>query len=229
MNGVRAAYDLVAADYGRRSAGGLAGRPVDRAVLDAFAELVAGRTADGLPLGTDGPPPDQAPRVLDAGCGPGHVTAYLRGLGLDAFGLDLSPAMVEFARAAYPGVTFAVGSMTAPDAGDGELDGLLAWYSTIHLTEDELRVAIGEFRRVLRPGGVLLLAFQTGDTPVHVSHGFGHDISLVVRRRQPGHVARLLEDVDLPVFAQVSREPDGGEGSGRAYLLARRARRPKGQ
>jgi 2-polyprenyl-3-methyl-5-hydroxy-6-metoxy-1,4-benzoquinol methylase len=36
--------------------------------------------------------------VADVGCGPGRITGLLRGLGLDVFGIDLSPAMIELAR-----------------------------------------------------------------------------------------------------------------------------------
>jgi trans-aconitate methyltransferase len=43
--------------------------------------------------------------VVEVGSGPGHVTAYLAEAGADATGVDLSPAMVEEARAASPRVT----------------------------------------------------------------------------------------------------------------------------
>ncbi len=69
-------------------------------MLAAFAEEVA---AAGL-----GP-------VGDLGCGTGRVTAHLRGLGADVFGVDLSPGMIAVAREAYPGLRFDVGSMAALD------------------------------------------------------------------------------------------------------------------
>ena len=50
--------------------------------------------------------------VADVGCGPGHVTAHLRDSGLDAFGIDLSPVMIDVARREHPGLRFEVGSMT---------------------------------------------------------------------------------------------------------------------
>lgn len=57
------------------------------AMLAGFAELV--RADGGRP-------------VADFGCGPGHVTAHLDSLGVSAFGIDLSPRMVEIARRRYP-------------------------------------------------------------------------------------------------------------------------------
>ncbi len=101
----RAAYDTVAADYAELLSTELAAKPLDRALLAAFAELAQ---AAGV-----GP-------VADLGCGSGCVTAHLHSLGLSAFGVDLSPAMITVARRAHPGLQFDVGSMTALDLLDNE-------------------------------------------------------------------------------------------------------------
>ncbi|WP_433272844.1 methyltransferase domain-containing protein [Actinosynnema sp. CS-041913] len=94
----RSSYDALADDYAEWIRDELAAKPLDRAVLGGFAELV--RTAGVGP-------------VADVGCGSGRVTAHLAGLGLSVFGIDLSPRMVAAARRAYPGLRFSVGSMTA--------------------------------------------------------------------------------------------------------------------
>src|SRR4051812_7787400 len=93
----RAFYDAVASDYAAHFRDALAARPLDRAVLAAFAETV--RAGGG---GT----------VADLGCGPGGVTAHLHTLGLSVFGVDLSPRMVALARKTHPAVRFEEGSMT---------------------------------------------------------------------------------------------------------------------
>ena len=111
----RAAYDTVAGSYAELLAHELSAQPVDRAVLALFAELV--------PSGG---------RVADLGCGPGRVTAHLSGLGVEVFGVDLSPGMVGEARRRHPGLRFDVGSMTALELPDGALTGIVAWYSVIH-------------------------------------------------------------------------------------------------
>lgn len=74
LDDTRTSYDAVAALYAELVTDMLGTRPLERAMLAAFAELAGGR----------GP-------VADLGCGPGHLTAHLRSLGLDVFGLDLSP------------------------------------------------------------------------------------------------------------------------------------------
>ncbi|MDG4810753.1 class I SAM-dependent methyltransferase [Micromonospora sp. WMMD1120] len=102
--------------------------------------------------------------VLDLGCGPGHLTDYLRSLGVDATGLDLVPEFVAHARATHPGVDYRLGSMDHLDAADHSVGGILAWYSLIHLPPQELDGVLDEFRRVLAPAGRLVLGVFDADT-----------------------------------------------------------------
>jgi SAM-dependent methyltransferase len=89
----------------------------------AFAELV--QSAGGGP-------------VADVGCGLGHVTAHPCSLGLTAFGVDLSPRMVEGARRDHPDLRFGVGTTTALEVTDGELGGVVARHSIVHTPPDAL-------------------------------------------------------------------------------------------
>jgi SAM-dependent methyltransferase len=205
----RSSYDTIADDYAVWFHDELAAKPLDRALLNGFAELV--RAADAGP-------------VADIGCGPGRVTAYLSDLGLSVFGIDLSPRMVAVARRTYPGLRFDEGSMLALDLADGGLGGIVAWYSTIHISSEWLPTAFAEFCRVLAPGGYLQLAFQVGDEPVHRTESAGHTISLDFHRRQPKVVAELLGRAGFVVRARTVREPDEdgvfAETSPQAFLLA---------
>ncbi|MDT3398135.1 class I SAM-dependent methyltransferase [Streptomyces sp. B1866] len=205
LHATRAFYDAVAADYDDRFRDALAARPLDQALLAAFAGYVRG----------SGP-------VADLGCGPGRTTAYLHGLGLAVSGIDLSPRMVELARAAHPGLRFEVGSITALDLPDGTLGGLLAWYSTIHLPVERLPQAFAEFHRVLAPGGHALLAFQTGDEPLRVDRPFGHPVALDFQRRRPERVAELLAEAGFVPHARVEREPEMEDSTRQAFLLVRK-------
>lgn len=104
--------------------------------------------------------------VLDLGCGPGHWTSYLHSVGADVTGLDMVPEFVTHARAAYPGLTFVQGSMTDVDAPDHTVAGILSWYSTIHLSPSELDRVLTDFRRLLAPGGALVVGFFDSDDDV---------------------------------------------------------------
>jgi SAM-dependent methyltransferase len=164
-----ASYDRVAEQYAEAVGDELDSRPLERGLLDAFVAL--------LGIGA---------KVADIGCGPGHVTAYLADRGLDAGGLDLSPAMIEIARSRYPVADFRVGSMLSLGGERGSLDGALAWFSVIHLPDDQRPLAYAEFARVVRPGGWLLLGF-------HVS---GHSMD---GPRGPGEVALITSWWDQAV------------------------------
>jgi SAM-dependent methyltransferase len=211
LRATRASYDAVAADYARRFGNELAAKPLDRAVITGFAELV---------LAAGGGP------VADVGCGTGRVTAFLDSLGLRASGIDLSPQMIEVARRSYPGLRFDVGSMLGLDLPDGALGGLLAWYSTIHVPDGELPGVFAGFCRVLAPGGYVLLGFQAGDGPLHLTRALGHEISLDFHHRQPEQIAELLSRAGLVVRARLLREPDEDgdfpERTQQAFVLARK-------
>ncbi|TYB92852.1 class I SAM-dependent methyltransferase [Micromonospora sp. WP24] len=207
----RTSYDAVATEFAEQFADELASKPFDRAILAAFAELV-------LRCG-DGP-------VADLGCGTGTVTAHLAGLGLDVFGIDLSPGLLAVARRNHPGLRFEEGSMTALTLPEGRLAGITAWYSIIHVPDDLLPGTFSGFHRALAPGGHLALVFQTGDESLVRTTAFGKAISLTFRRRRPEQVAELLTEAGFEVRAQLVREPEpyagGTESTRQAYLVARK-------
>jgi ubiquinone/menaquinone biosynthesis C-methylase UbiE len=167
--------------------------------------------------------------VADVGCGPGEVTAHLTGLGLDVVGIDLSAAMLGAARRDAPQLPLVQASMTALGLADGVLGGVAAIYSIIHTPPDQLPAVLGEFFRVLAPGGHLLLAFQVGDAERRHTEWFGHPITLSLFRRPAEQVEQLLAGCGFEPRARLLREPDddGVEKGPRAYLLARRPPAPK--
>lgn len=139
----RTSYDTVAASYADLVRNILSETPYERAILALFADLV--HAAGGGP-------------VVDVGCGPGRITAHLHELGVDSFGIDLSPGMINVARRDHPGLRFEVGSMTDLDLAEGSVAGLVAWYSLIHIPDAWISSVFAHFRRVLRPGGPLLVS-----------------------------------------------------------------------
>jgi SAM-dependent methyltransferase len=202
----RTSYDTVAVNYADQLRDALAGEPYLRAILALFADLI--RSAGGGP-------------VADVGCGPGHVTAHLHELGIDAFGIDLSPAMIDVARGDHPDLRFEVGSMTDLDLADASVAGLIAFWSLIHVPDDAVPTVFGHFRRALRPGGPLLLGFHVGDESRLKTQGYGgHPMKVYVHRRQPGQVTAWLRDAGFTVEAQMLLDPD--DSAPGAVLFARR-------
>jgi SAM-dependent methyltransferase len=168
--------------------------------------------------------PGPTPDVLDAGCGAGRMLPVLAAAGCRAVGVDLSAGMVRRARQDHPGFDTRVGSLTALPFPDGSFDGVLSWYSTIHLPDERLPPAVGEVRRVLRPGGHVLVAFQVGEGVRDVSQGYrrlGHDVTLSRHDRTPDHVAGALRAAGFTEVARLVRAPAGAERAGQAVLVAR--------
>ncbi|MCN9243731.1 class I SAM-dependent methyltransferase [Streptomyces sp. RY43-2] len=205
----REAYDAAAPVYAQMFRDELRNRPLDRAMLAAFAEVVSA-SGDG--------------QVADLGCGPGHITAYLQELGLAVRGVDASSAMIESARQTYPGLRFDVGSMAALDIADGALGGVLSRWSIIHTPPRELPVVLAEFHRVLAPGGHLLIGFSASEGPSHPTQVFDHAVAPAYRW-SPDHLAAMLRTAGLAEVARMVREPQPADRRQfkEIYLLARKS------
>ncbi|WP_416564222.1 class I SAM-dependent methyltransferase [Nocardia testacea] len=202
----RAGYDAIATAYADHAAGEMQKRYWDRAVLTAFAESV----------GDSGP-------VVDIGTGPGRIAGFLAALGVRVHGIDLSPAMVDMARNAFPEIGFEVGSMTALELPDESRAGVVAWYSLIHIPPAERKGVLGEFRRVLCPGGRLLLAFQSGTDVLHLDEGYGRPIDLDFHRISAEELADSLVADGFTVDFRIERRAEDGERTAQAYLMATRS------
>src|SRR5829696_6865572 len=174
--GLRASYDRLAGEYAKHLFDELSHKPLDRQLLVRFAQETRGLEP-----------------VCDLGCGPGHVTRYLRSLGAEAFGVDLSAGMVAF-------------------------------YSIVHLSREEVPRALGELRRVLRPGGLLLLSFHVGDEIRHLDELWGQEVSLDFYFFRAEDMEGLLGEAGFEVEEVIERPPYGENAEAqtqRAYVFAR--------
>jgi ubiquinone/menaquinone biosynthesis C-methylase UbiE len=204
---LQTSYDRVADEYARRIYGELAHKPLDRALLDRFAEQVR----------------DLGP-ACDIGCGPGHVARYVHDRGVETWGIDISPGMVEIALQLNPGMTFRQGNMLALDIPDATFGGVTAFYSIIHVPRAEVTAALRELRRVLRPGGVLLVAFHVGQQVVHLGEWWGEAVALDFTFFDAGEIAGYLKAAGFAVNEVIERPPypDVEHQSQRAYIFAHR-------
>ena len=206
MTDVADGYDRVADAYARHFFHELDAKPLDRALLDAFAEELRGRGS-----------------VADLGCGPGHVGRYLRARGVDAFGLDLSPKMVAAAHRLAPEVPCEVGSMLALPRGDGALGGATAFYAIVNLAHDDVRRAFVEIARVLAPGAPLLFSFHLGDERRHIDQLLDVETSLDFFFFRRDFIEDALVAARLETAMWMERKAYADEHpSTRAYVLVRR-------
>jgi ubiquinone/menaquinone biosynthesis C-methylase UbiE len=161
--------------------------------------------------------------VVDVGCGPGHVAGYLHARGVEARGLDLSPAMVEQARERFPDVPFETGDVTAISAPDGAWAAAVAFYSLIHLPREEMVVALRELRRVLRPGGLLLVSFHVGAEVRHFDELWGVPVRLDFVFFTTDEMRGRLREAGFEVESREERDPypDVEAETRRCYIVAR--------
>jgi ubiquinone/menaquinone biosynthesis C-methylase UbiE len=205
---IRESYDRLADEYARRIFNELQHKPLDRQLLNRFAAEMAGRG-----------------EVCDMGCGPGHVARYLRDVGATVFGLDIAPRMLEQARQLNPDISFREGNMMALDIPDGTLAGIAAFYAIVNIPKASLPLVFREMRRVLQPGGLLLLAFHTGDEAVHEEELWGRPIAMDFFLFPAQEIGRSLAAAGLAIEQVVEREPYAPEveyQSRRAYIFARK-------
>ncbi|MGL4176336.1 MAG: class I SAM-dependent methyltransferase [Dermatophilaceae bacterium] len=163
--------------------------------------------------------------VLDAGCSTGRMTRYVADRGLEDTGVDLSPGMLAMARRDHPDLDVREGSLLSLPVDDASFDGVLLWYSLIHLTDAELPVALAEVFRVVRPDGCVLAPFQVGDGPWDVGRGLrerGHAVALVRHQRGVEPMLDAFVAVGFVEEARLVRAAVGLERHPQAFLLARR-------
>ena len=203
----RSGYDAVARAYADRFGDELDSKPFDRYVLDDFAQRVEG-------LGV----------VVDLGCGPGQVAAYLAAQGVPVIGVDVSPGMVATAQQCHPHLDFQVGDMRNLAFDNEAVAGIAALYSIIHIPRAGIPAVLTELRRLLRPGGLLLLAFHAGDRVEHVDEFFGEAVSLdfvfFSRAEMEDHLVGA--GFELVWSRERGPYPDVEAPTDRAYVLSRR-------
>ncbi|OJF10450.1 class I SAM-dependent methyltransferase [Couchioplanes caeruleus] len=151
----------------------------------------------------------QPGEVLDAGCGPGHITDHLRSLGINAMGIDIVPEFIAHAKAAHPTGEYQLGSMKRLDVESHTIAGILAWFSLIHLPPQELDGVLAEFRRVMTPAGTLVVGFFDGAEASRFDH------KVVTAYRWP--VDEFSERLMQAGFTEVERLHRPGDGTHRPY------------
>jgi len=205
---VASGYDAIADEYVRHVFHELNGKPFDRNFLDRFAALL-----------------QKGDLVLDLGCGPGHVGRYLHDRGARVCGVDISARMVSLAGQLNPDMRFVRGDIRSLAFASGVAAGIVAFYSIIHVPVAEVSEILREMFRVLRPGGMLAIAFHVGDKVLHVHELWGIKTELDFSFFTPEQVRGGLTEIGFTVLDSIEREPydESVEAqTRRCYVLAQR-------
>jgi len=203
----KTSYDQVAMEYAEKFKDEMDDKPFDRDCLDRLAGAVG-------QLGT----------ICDLGCGPGQIARYLHRKGVSTLGVDLSPKMVAEAQRLNPQIHFHQGDMLSLPDADNSWGGIAAFYCIIHIPRERIVDALREIKRVLRPGGVLLITFHIGDEIKHVDEWWEKPVNLDFAFYQPTEMETWLEEAGYELEATLVREPnpDVEVATKRAYVFARK-------
>lgn len=198
-------YDSVASAYAELFAADHEHKPKDREILQRFAREIGSRRP-----------------VWDLGCGPGQTARYVKDLGVDISGLDLSEEMLAQARALHLDIPFRKGNMLGLDFADNTVAGIVAFYAIVHFTKEQTAAAFREVFRVLRPGGLFLCTYHVGDGAIHLDAFLGRAVAIDIMFFPTGWIAETLaacgfEKID---FTERDPYPDVEYESRRAYVFA---------
>jgi ubiquinone/menaquinone biosynthesis C-methylase UbiE len=156
------------------------------------------------------------------GCGPGQVARYLHRQGVQTLGVDLSPNMVAEAQRLNPEINFHQGNvLSLPDA-DNSWGGIAAFYCIIHIPRQQIVAALQEMKRVLKPGGILLVTFHIGTEIKHLDVWWEKPVSLDFAFYLPAEMESWLGEAGFELKETLIREPNPEVevATQRAYVFA---------
>ena len=202
---VRRSFDRIAEQYAADFADELTRKPYDTERLRAFAARCG-----------EGP-------VLDLGCGAaGHVGRFVADHGVGVVGVDLSERSVALAARLNPSMRFVAGDARALPVRSGACAGIVAFYSLIYDGAEGTAPALAELRRVLRPGGVLLVAVHAGEGVHRFTDYKGTAVDADLHLWAPDVLGRLVREVGFVDVTIEARAPYPFEhATQRLYISAR--------
>jgi ubiquinone/menaquinone biosynthesis C-methylase UbiE len=205
LNKIEDLYDTVAKEYAETFSGDHEKKPKDQEILYRFSQEIG----------------DRKP-VWDLGCGPGQTTHYLKNLGIEISGLDLSEKILKQARTVHPEIHFRKGNILELDFESNSIAGIVAFYAIVHFTEEQVRMVFREVFRVLQPGGIFLFTYHVGEGTIHLDEFLGKQIDIDFFFFTADFIFSCLKDSGFESIEIIEREPYLGleYGSRRAYVFA---------
>jgi ubiquinone/menaquinone biosynthesis C-methylase UbiE len=200
-------YDSIAKEWAETFSGEHEKKPKDQEILHRFSQEIGNRRP-----------------VWDFGCGPGNTAKYLKDLGIEISGLDLSEKILEQARAIHPRIHFRKGNILELEFDDDSIAGVVAFYAIIHFTEEQVGTAFREVFRVLQPGGVFLFTYHIGEKTIHLEEFLGKKVDIDVMLFTTELIFSCLKDSGFEKIEIIEREPspEVEYQSRRAYVFAKK-------
>ena len=132
--------------------------------------------------------------------------------------------MVAEAACLNPNVAFHQGDMLSLPDADASWGGIAAFYCIIHIPREKVVEALREMKRVLKPGGVLLITLHIGNEMKHLDVWWEKKVNLDFIYYQPGEMEAWLKEAGFELEETLVREPNPEVevATRRAYVFARK-------
>jgi ubiquinone/menaquinone biosynthesis C-methylase UbiE len=207
LDKIERVYDALAKEYSETFSGEHEKKPKDQEILLRFSKEIGG----------SGP-------VWDFGCGPGQTTKYLKDLGIGVSGLDLSEKILKQARRIHPEINFRKGNILDFEFEDDSIGGVVAFYAIVHFTKEQVEIAFREVFRVLRSGGLFLLAYHIGEETIHIDEFLGRKVDFDFMFFTTDFIYSCLQPIGFKKIEIIERDPYPGVEyqSRRAYVFAKK-------
>jgi ubiquinone/menaquinone biosynthesis C-methylase UbiE len=207
LNNVENLYNTLAREYAETFSGEHEKKPKDQEILRRFSQEIG----------------DRSP-VWDFGCGPGQTTKYLKTLGIEISGLDLSEKILEQARTIHPAIPFRKGNILELEFDNDSIAGVVAFYAIVHFTEEQVGTAFREVFRVLQPCGIFLFTYHIGEETIHLDEFLGKKVDIDFMLFTAEFIFNCLKDSGFEKIEVIEREPYRGmeHESRRAYVFAKK-------
>ena len=205
LNKIENLYDTVAKEYAETFSSEHEKKPKDQEILKRFSTEIG----DRIP-------------VWDFGCGPGQATEYLKNLGVEISGLDLSEKILEQARTIYPEIHFRKGNILELEFENDSIAGVVAFYAIVHFTKEQVEMACREVFRVLQTGGIFLFTYHIGEKTIRLDEFLGKKIDIDFMFFTTDFINSCLKKSRFEKIEIIEREPypEVEYESRRAYVFA---------
>ena len=183
-------YDAIAKEWAEAFAGEHEKKPKDKEMLCRFSQEIG----------------DRRP-VWDFGCGPGNTTKYLKDLGIEISGLDLSEKILEQAKTINPEIHFQKGNILDLEFENESIAGVVAFYAIVHFSAEQVGTAFREVFRVLQPGGIFLLTYHIGEEKIHLDEFLGKKVDIDVVFFTADFISGCLKDSGFEKIEIIEMKP----------------------
>jgi len=207
LNKIENVYNTVAKEYAAKFIDEHEKKPKDQEILRRFSQEIGNKCP-----------------VWDLGCGPGQTTKYLKKLGVEISGLDLSEKIIEQSKIIHPDIHFQKGNILELEFESNSISGIVSFYSIVHFTKKQVDKAFSEIFRVLKPDGIFLFTYHIGEKTIHINEFLDKKVDIDFMFFTNDFIFNCLVFNGFEKIELIEREPyfNVEYESRRAYVFAKK-------